>query len=162
MSKLKVTLPVIVISQFCCTSLWFAGNGVMSDLIINFNLSDTSLGYLTSAVQLGFIIGTLLFAILTIVDRFPPSKVFLVCAIFGALINASIAWEGNNLLSLLVLRFLTGFFLAGIYPVGMKIAADGLSTFAKRNINLYPLEVCSIHYLPIGYYRWFINGHFNS
>jgi len=120
----KLILPVIVISQFCCTSLWFAGNGVIADLAINFNLRDTALGHLTSAVQFGFIVGTLSFAILTIADRISPSKVFFVCAVIGALFNLGIIYEGNSLTSLLFLRFLTGFFLAGIYPVGMKIAAD--------------------------------------
>jgi predicted MFS family arabinose efflux permease len=120
----KRILPVIVFSQFCCTSLWFAGNGVLNDLVINFHLQESALGHLTSAVQFGFISGTLLFAILTIADRFPPSKVFLICALAGSLINAGIIWEGNSLISLLGLRFFTGFFLAGIYPVGMKIAAD--------------------------------------
>tara|TARA_R110000851_G_scaffold53671_1_gene127250 strand:+ start:4158 stop:5342 length:1185 start_codon:yes stop_codon:yes gene_type:complete len=120
----KVILPVIVISQFCCTSLWFAGNGVINDLVLNFNLNISALGHLTSAVQFGFIIGTLGFAILTIADRFSPSKVFLISALLGSLFNLGIIWESNNLMSLLLLRFFTGFFLAGIYPVGMKIAAD--------------------------------------
>ncbi|SFZ91798.1 Predicted arabinose efflux permease, MFS family [Flaviramulus basaltis] len=96
----------------------------MNDLIINFNLTDNSLGHLISAVQFGFIIGTLTFAILTIADRFSPSKVFLICAILGALFNLGVIWDGNTLTSLLLLRFFTGFFLAGIYPVGIKIAAD--------------------------------------
>jgi len=120
----KRVLPVIVISQFCCTSLWFAGNGVMSDLMVNFNLKESALGHLTSAVQFGFILGTLIFAILTIADRFSPSKVFFGCALLGSLFNAALIWEGNSLASILSLRFITGFFLAGIYPVGMKIAAD--------------------------------------
>jgi MFS family permease len=120
----KLILPVIVFSQFCCTSLWFAGNGVINDLVINFNLDVSALGHLTSAVQFGFIIGTLIFAILTIADRFSPSKVFLVSALVGSLFNLGVIWEANNLLSLLSLRFFTGFFLAGIYPVGMKIATD--------------------------------------
>ena len=124
MKQSKLILPVIVISQFCCTSLWFAGNGVMSDLVVNFNLQDSALGHLTSAVQFGFILGTLIFAILTIADRFSPSKVFLICALLGSLFNAGVIWEGNSLASILSLRFFTGFFLAGIYPVGMKIAAD--------------------------------------
>lgn len=124
MKHSKLILPVIVISQFCCTSLWFAGNGVINDLVINFDLNASALGHLTSAVQFGFIIGTLIFAILTIVDRFSPSKVFLISAVLGALFNLGIIWEGNSLTSLLLLRFFTGFFLAGIYPVGMKIAAD--------------------------------------
>ncbi len=124
MKHSKLILPVIVISQFCCTSLWFAGNGVINDLVINFDLEASALGHLTSAVQFGFIIGTLIFAILTIADRFSPSKVFFISAILGSLFNIWVIWEANNLISLLSLRFLTGFFLAGIYPVGMKIAAD--------------------------------------
>lgn len=120
----KKILIVIVLAQFCCTSLWFAGNAIMNDLILNFNLSSDNLAYLTSAVQFGFIIGTLLFAILTISDRFSPSKVFFVCAILGGFINLSISLNNNTLSSLLILRFLTGFFLAGIYPIGMKIASD--------------------------------------
>jgi len=117
-------LPIIVISQFCCTSLWFAGNGVLEDLVKNFNLNQNALGYLTSAVQLGFIIGSLLFALFTIADRFSPSYVFFFCAIAGALFNLGGILNGNTFLSLLIFRFSTGFFLAGIYPVGMKIAAD--------------------------------------
>ena len=124
MKKYTSILPIIVISQFCCTSLWFAGNGIMKELITNFHLNSSALAHLTSSVQFGFIIGTLLFAILTIVDRFPPSKVFFFSALLGALFNIGILWKGNSLESLIVLRFLTGFFLAGIYPVGMKIAAD--------------------------------------
>ncbi|WP_338813764.1 MFS transporter [Bernardetia sp. Wsw4-3y2] len=120
----RVILPIIVLSQFCCTSLWFAGNAVMSDLIIAFGLPTDALSSLTSAVQFGFISGTLIFALLMIADRFSPSLVFFVCAILGALCNYFTIFEGNNLSTLLLFRFLTGFFLAGIYPVGMKIASD--------------------------------------
>lgn len=117
-------LPIIVISQFCCTSLWFAGNGVMSELIHTFHLQESAVGHLTSAVQFGFITGTLFFAILTIADRFSASRVFFLCAIAGAIVNVGMIWEHNTFASLLTLRFFTGIFLAGIYPVGMKIAAD--------------------------------------
>ncbi|WP_370588523.1 nitrate/nitrite transporter [Robiginitalea sp. SC105] len=117
-------LPVIVVAQFCCTSLWFAGNAVLPDLVGAFGLSVNDLGHLTSAVQFGFISGTLVFAILTIADRFPPSRVFLVSALAGGLCNLGVVLESQTLSSLLAYRFATGFFLAGIYPVGMKIAAD--------------------------------------
>lgn len=120
----KLILSIIVIAQFCCTSLWFAGNGVINDMVLNFNLKLSALGHLTSAVQFGFIIGTLVFAILTIADRFSPSKVFFISALFGATFNLAIIWNGHTLTSLLLLRFLTGFCLAGIYPIGMKIATD--------------------------------------
>jgi len=124
MKHSKFVLSIIVISQFCCTSLWFAGNGVMSDLVEAFNLETSAVGHLTSAVQFGFIIGTLCFAMLTIADRFSPSKVFFVCAIIGGLFNLGTILESQTLFSLVSFRFFTGFFLAGIYPVGMKIAAD--------------------------------------
>lgn len=117
-------LPVIVLSQFCSGSLWFASNGVMEDLIFEFGLTTSALGHLTSSVQFGFISGTLVFAFLTIADRFSPSKVFFVSAILGATFNLGVIWEQNNFTSLMVFRWATGFFLAGIYPVGMKIAAD--------------------------------------
>lgn len=117
-------LPTIVLSQFCCTSLWFASNAVMNGLTENFGLGMEATAYLTSAIQFGFILGTLVFAVLTITDRFSPSRVFFVCALAGACLNGLVTWDGNSLQSLLILRLLTGFCLAGIYPVGMKIAAD--------------------------------------
>ncbi|MEO0788863.1 MAG: MFS transporter [Bacteroidota bacterium] len=117
-------LPTIIASQFFCTSLWFAGNGILNDLVQNFGLDHSSLGHLTAIVQLGFIVGTLVFALLSVADRYSPSRVFLCCALLGALFNLGIIWEGNSLGTILGFRFLTGFFLAGIYPVGMKIAAD--------------------------------------
>ncbi|WP_297764120.1 MFS transporter [uncultured Muriicola sp.] len=124
MKNPKWILATIVISQFCCISLWFAGNGVLDDLRANYDLSVQALGHLTSAVQFGFISGTLLFALFTIADRYSPSRVFFFSALIGAIFNLSLLWGGNTLWSLLIARFLTGFFLAGIYPVGMKIAAD--------------------------------------
>jgi len=96
----------------------------MSDLLQTYGLTPNALGHLTSAVQFGFITGTLIFAFLSLADRFPPSKVFFICALFGAVFNLGIILKGNDLSSLLQWRFLTGFSLAGIYPVGMKIAAD--------------------------------------
>jgi MFS family permease len=96
----------------------------MDELIVNFNLGSSALGHVTSAVQLGFIFGTLVFALLAIADRFSSSKVFLISALLGSLCNLGVLEEDNSLVSILALRFGTGFFLAGIYPVGMKIAAD--------------------------------------
>jgi MFS family permease len=121
---MKNVLPIIVLCQFLCTSIWFAGNSVLPDLIFELNLDQTYLGNLTSAVQLGFIIGTLVFAVFTISDKFSPSRVFLICAIFGSLFNFMVSLEGMNATDILIFRFVAGFFLAGIYPVGMKIAAD--------------------------------------
>ncbi|QIL39058.1 MFS transporter [Pedobacter sp. HDW13] len=117
-------LPIIVISQFLCTSLWFADNAVLPDIVKNFPLEHNLLANLTSMVQFGFITGTLLFAFFAISDLFSPSKVFFACGIAAALFNVAICLEITDVRLLLLFRFLTGFMLAGIYPVGMKIASD--------------------------------------
>jgi len=116
-------LPVIIVSQFTGTSLWFASNAVLGDLRQAWGLGDAALSYMTSSVQLGFISGTLIFAFLTISDRFSPRIVFFICSLLGSLSNLGIYLAADGLISLLWFRFITGFFLAGIYPVGMKIAA---------------------------------------
>lgn len=117
-------LPIIIFSQFACTSLWFAGNAIVGDLAKHHGLEPGLTGLMLSSVQLGFIFGTLLFAALMLVDRFSPSKLFLGCAILAAMCNAALLLENLTELTLLIARFSTGFFLAGIYPVGMKIASD--------------------------------------
>ncbi|UCG09098.1 MAG: MFS transporter [Desulfobacterales bacterium] len=116
-------LPVIIFSQFTGTSLWFASNAVMGDLQRVWGLGISALGYMTSSVQLGFIVGTLLFAFFNISDRFSPRIIFFACSLLGALSNLCIYLVAQGLPSLMILRFITGFLLAGIYPVGMKIAA---------------------------------------
>ncbi|MFS4415295.1 MFS transporter [Maribacter sp. 2307ULW6-5] len=117
-------LPVIIGSQFACTSLWFAGNAVMDDLVEKTGLGPQIMGYVLSSVQLGFIVGTLVFSVFTVADRFSPSRVFFCCALLAATCNALLLLNPLTASLLLLARFGTGFFLAGIYPVGMKIAAD--------------------------------------
>ncbi len=117
-------LPVLVAAQFAGTSLWFAVNAVMPDLQRELGWPATAVGTLTSALQFGFILGTLVFALLAIADRFSPRRVFLVCALAGAACTVG-AWAMvTSFPALLAWRFATGFFLAGIYPVGMKIASQ--------------------------------------
>ncbi len=119
----KHILPVIVFSQFAGTSLWFAGNAVVPELIEELNLLEMFVGFITMAVQSGFITGTLVFAVLSVADRFSPVKVFLVCSVLGALANVLTIYS-SNFTEVMFARLFTGFFLAGIYPVGMKIASD--------------------------------------
>ncbi|MDB5155768.1 MAG: transporter [Mucilaginibacter sp.] len=121
---MKRILPIIVIAQFFCTSVWFAGNAIMGDIAAQLHFDPADLTRLSSAVQLGFIAGTLIFAILSIADRFSPVKVFFSCAIISALINLGASINDMTFGGLMLFRFSTGFFLAGIYPVGMKIASD--------------------------------------
>lgn len=117
-------LPVLVLAQLAGTSLWFAVNAVMPDLQRELGWPASAVGTLTSALQFGFIVGTLVFALLAIADRFHARNVFVLCALAGAACTVG-AWAMvRHYEALLVWRFATGVFLAGIYPVGMKIAAQ--------------------------------------
>ncbi|HRH88395.1 MAG TPA: MFS transporter, partial [Rubrivivax sp.] len=117
-------LPVLVLAQLAGTSPWFAVNAVMPELQREYGWAAADVGTLTSAVQLGFIAGTLLFALLAIADRFSARRVFLLCSLAGAGCTLAGAWSAGSFQQLLLWRTLTGFLLAGIYPVGMKIASQ--------------------------------------
>lgn len=119
----RSALILIVIAQFLGTSLWFAGNAVAPEISLILEVPEI-LATITSVVQFGFIFGTLLFAVFSIPDRFSPSKVFLASSLLAASFNLLIVLLPMQLAMVLVCRFMVGFFLAGIYPVGMKIAAD--------------------------------------
>jgi MFS family permease len=133
---MKRVLPVIVISQFFCTSLWFAGNAILPDLAKHFHLENSNLAHFISAVQFGFITGTFTFALSGIVDRFVATRLFFVCSLLAALCNISIVILDTNETILLASRFMTGFFLAGIYPVGMKIASDHYQKGLGKSLGL--------------------------
>lgn len=120
----KLLLPIIVFSQFAGTSLWFAGNAIIDDIQ---KTTSSGAANITSVVQFGFIAGTLIFAILTIADRFSSSKVFFFSSLIAATANILLIWLATDVAWLYSLRFITGFFLAGIYPVGMKLAAEHFS-----------------------------------
>lgn len=117
-------LPVIVLSQFAGTSLWFVGNAVLPELKAYLQLDQYAVSYVTSAVMLGFVAGTLFIAFLALADRFSPVRLFFLSSLAGALFNSAVAWWAHDAATLFLFRFLTGFCMAGIYPVGMKIAAD--------------------------------------
>lgn len=117
-------LPVVVLAQLFGTSPWFAVNAVMPDLQAVYGWPSAVVATLSSSLQLGFIVGTLAFALLALADRLPARHVFLVCALAAAACTLAAAAAGPSFGWLLTWRALTGFCLAGIYPVGMKIAAQ--------------------------------------
>jgi DHA1 family inner membrane transport protein len=117
-------LPALVLAQFLGVSPWFAVNAVMPDLQEAFGWPAAAVGTLTSAVQGGFVAGTLVFALLALADRVPARALFLACAALGAACTWMALAMAEQFAALWVWRALTGFFLAGIYPVGMKIAAQ--------------------------------------
>lgn len=119
---MRRALAIIVIAQFFGTSLWFTPNAVIHELAAAWDITAAQIGHLTSAVQLGFIAGTLIFAVSGLADRWPASRIFLVCALAGAIANAAFAFAAGPADALLW-RFVTGLCLAGVYPVGMKLVA---------------------------------------
>jgi MFS family permease len=123
----------------------------MPDLQRELGWPASAVGPLTSSLQFGFIVGTLVFALLAIADRFAPRRVFLFCALAGASCTVG-AWAMvTHYEALLAWRFLTGVFLAGIYPVGMKIAAQwytkGLGAALGLLIGALVLGSASAHAL---------------
>jgi len=114
----------IAIAQLFGTSLWFSANSAAPDLMRAWGISISGIGLLTNAVQLGFILGTMSFALSGLADRFPASQIFAVSACSGALFNACFAFFSHGLASAAVFRFLVGICLAGIYPIGMKLVVS--------------------------------------
>lgn len=117
-------LPLIIAAQFLGTSLWFVGNAVADEVAAQWPQVDGAVGWLTSSVQLGFIAGTLLYAVFALADRFEAHRVFFVSSLLAAAANASTLIAPESISWFLAGRFATGMFLAGIYPVGMKLAAS--------------------------------------
>ncbi|MCG8642438.1 MAG: MFS transporter [Desulfobacterales bacterium] len=103
----------IILSQFLSGSIWFAGNVAHADQDL-----------LLSAVQIGFIFGSLVFAFFNLPDRFSPARVFFLCALCGAFFNTCGFFIEAYKSWLLMTRLCCGICLAGVYPVGMKIAAS--------------------------------------
>ena len=118
------TLPVIIGAQCFGGSLWFVGNSIAGEVAPLWPRVDGAVGWLTSAVQLGFLAGTLVYAMRGWPDRYPAHRVFLVSCLLGALANAAVLLGPESFAWFLAARVLTGFCLAGIYPVGMKLAAS--------------------------------------
>ena len=116
-------LAALVLAQFLGTSLWFAGNAAAPELERLLGQSGL-VPTITSAVQLGFIVGTFFYALFQLTDRYSPSQVFLWSSLAAGAVNVALLFVPLQLDWILGSRFLTGFFLGGIYPVGMKIAAD--------------------------------------
>jgi len=119
----SAALATLIFAVFSGSSLWFSCNAILNELMVAIPSSTFDISRITTAVQLGFISGTLVFALLNVSDRFPAGRVFFISSVLGALSNSLILILPLDANTLLVSRYLTGFFLAGIYPVGVKIAA---------------------------------------
>jgi MFS family permease len=114
----------IAIAILLAMSLWFSASAVSPALRVEWSLSPAALTWLTLAVQLGFVVGTLVSAFLNLPDVVPMRALIAACAWMAAGANAGLALEARGPASAITLRFATGFFLAGVYPPGMKLMAS--------------------------------------
>jgi MFS family permease len=116
-------LFLLSIAELLAMSLWFTGTAVLPQVTTMWHSGLAMGAWLTIAVQIGFSLGAITFALFNIPDIYSPITVFVFSAVAAAAANAAFAWVAAEPFWALLLRGATGFFLAGVYPVGMKIIA---------------------------------------
>ncbi|WP_319531746.1 MFS transporter [uncultured Cohaesibacter sp.] len=116
------SLMLLCLSQIAVLSLWFSASAVAPTLAREFSLPGDVIALMSSAVQAGFVVGCIISAGFGLADRTDPRLLYALCAIAGALANTAFIYlEPGTTLSILM-RLATGAVIAGVYPVGMKIA----------------------------------------
>jgi MFS family permease len=116
-------LALLALMEFLGMSVWFSASAVVPALVAAWGLTTSGQAWLTMSVQLGFVVGALASALLNLADRIPGRWLFATSSLLAGGATLLIPAAGSGLPAALVLRFLTGVFLAGVYPVGMKIMA---------------------------------------
>ena len=116
-------LVLLSTAELLGMSLWFSASAVVPALRLEWRLTDSQTSWLTIAVQLGFVFGTLLSAILNLPDIFRPRQLMAISALAGAGVNTLFALFSEGPTSAIMFRFFTGVFLAGVYPPAMKLMA---------------------------------------
>jgi MFS family permease len=120
-------LGLLALAEVLGMSLWFSASAVSGQYRLMWQLSASEAGWLTTMVQLGFVVGTASAAVLNLADLLPSRWYFAVSALLGASANAALAWAGDYPTAL-GCRFVTGVCLAGVYPPAMKMAATWFRT----------------------------------
>lgn len=117
-------LALLAFAELFVMTLWFSASAVVPELTEMWGLTGTEAAWLTISVQFGFVAGALLLSIFTLADVIRPKYLFAGSAFVGAAVTVIIAAFVDSLLPALILRFITGMTLAGVYPVGMKMMAQ--------------------------------------
>ena len=115
-------LALLAVAELLGMALWFAGSAVAADLRREWGLTASQTGWLTAIVQIGFVVGTALAAVLNLADIVRAKVFFATAAVAAAAANACLVLAPGYDLAL-VSRFLTGAFLAGVYPPALKMIA---------------------------------------
>jgi MFS family permease len=122
-------LILLSLAELLAMAVWFSASAVVPALTLAWALDDSGRAWLTMSVQIGFVVGAFGSALLNIADIIPARRLFTISALLAALATAAIPALAGDLALALLLRFLTGLFLAGVYPVGMKI----MTTWTKAD-----------------------------
>ena len=117
------TIILLSLSVLLSMGVYFSASAVVPALTKLWSLDDSGRSWLTMSVQLGFVIGALLSALTNLADILPAPRLMAVSAFLAALSTALIGLIATSFPIALILRLLTGIFLVGVYPVGMKIIA---------------------------------------
>lgn len=115
-------LMLLSLAELLGMSLWFAGSAIAPQLQERWSLSGSQVGWLTTAVQLGFVAGTAVVAVLNLADIVPSRLLFAIAALLGAACNAALLLA-DGFAAAVATRFACGFCLAGVYPPAMKMIA---------------------------------------
>ena len=118
----RTSLVLLLLVVFGAMSLWFVSAALLPGMIAEFPISPFRQAALSSAVQLGFVVGALASAVLGIADRHDPRRVLGLAAVLAGLVNLTLLASTPGSAAAIAARGLTGALLAGVYPVGMKIA----------------------------------------
>jgi len=132
MDKKWRTIILLSLSVLFSMAVYFSASAVVPALTKLWSLDDSGRAWLTMSVQLGFVIGAVLSALTNLSDILPAPRLMAVSAFLAALSTALIGWVANSFSVALILRLLTGIFLVGVYPVGMRI----ISTWTKEDRGL--------------------------
>ncbi len=132
MSLKAISLSLLAVCEVATMALWFSATAVLPSIQAEFDLTPVQAALFTSSVQTGFVAGTLLSAVFGLADRIDPRRFFMASALLASAANAAILLVDPTSAFVIVCRFVTGACMAGVYPVGMKIA----TTWAKGDMGL--------------------------
>ena len=119
----RQALYLLSFAELLGMSVWFSASAVVPALTAAWSLTASGQAWLTMSVQLGFVIGAFGSAVLNLADRIPARWLFSISSLLAGTTTLIIPVSGAGPTAVIILRFLTGLFLAGVYPVGMKIMA---------------------------------------
>jgi len=120
----RIQLAAIAVVQVLGLAVWFSVSAVVPSLHEDWGISDAAAVWLTGAVQVGFVAGALGSTVLNLTDRVRPQLLLAASATAAAVCTLLLALFVDGMAGAVPLRFLTGVFLAGVYPVGIKLMAS--------------------------------------